>query len=173
MVGIGQNGVKVATGKAAVVSAMSDRIVIDRCDDFRRLEGRLIVDSDPVTITAEGIQHFCRGTGNDEWIHWDEERCKASPFGALIAPGLYLPALFPSLFWQVMEINVARMIVKGVDGIRILKPVTVGSRIRCRAAVEKVLERDSGIEVHYGIRFSFADTEEPAAVATFINRYWD
>ena len=173
MVGIGHNGVKVATGKAAVDSAMSDKIVIDCCDDFRHLEGRLIVDSDPVTITAEGIQHFCRGTGNDEWIHWDEERCKASPFGALIAPGLYLPALFPSLFWQAMEVNLARMIVKGIDGIRILKPVTVGSRIRCRATVEKVLERDSGIEVHYGIRFSFAGTDEPAAVATFINRYWD
>ena len=152
---------------------MSDKIVIHGCDDFRRLQGRVIVDSDPVTITADGIQDFCRGTGNDEWIHWDEERCKASPYGALIAPGLYLPALFPSLFWQVMDINLARMIVKGIDGIRILRPVTVGSRIRCRATVEKVLDRDSGIEVHYGISFSFADTGEPAAVATFINRYWD
>ena len=152
---------------------MSDKIVIDRCEHFHSLKGRVIVDSDPVTITAGGIQDFCRGTGNDEWIHWDEERCKASPFGGLIAPGLYLPALFPSLFWQVMEINLARMIVKGIDGIRILKPVTVGSRIRCRATVAEVLERDSGIEVHYGISFSFADTGEPAALATFINRYWD
>ena len=173
MVGFSHHAVKVATGKASVESAMSDKIVINRCEDFRRLKGKRIIDSDPVTITTEGIQDFCRGTGNDEWIHWDEERCKASPFGALIAPGLYLPALFPTLFWEVMEVNLPRMIVKGIDGIRILKPVTVGSRICCRASVEKVLDRDSGIEVHYGISFSFADTAEPAAVATFINRYWD
>ncbi len=152
---------------------MNRKIVIDSYDDFRRLEGRRIVDSEPVTITAEGIQDFCRGTGNREWIHWDEERCKASPFGGLIAPGLYLPALFPSLFWQVMEINLSRMIVKGIDDIRILKPVVVGARVVCRATVERVLDRDSGIEVRYGIAFSFAETGETAAVATFINRYWE
>ncbi len=152
---------------------MGSKLVIDSLDGFRRLEGRRIVDSEPVTVTAEGIQDFCRGTDNDEWIHWDEQRCKASPFGALIAPGLYLPALFPGLFWQAMEINLPRMIVKGIDGIRILKPVTVGSRIRCRAVIEQVLDRNSGIEVHYGVTFVFDDSSEPAAVARFINRYWD
>ena len=151
---------------------MNRKIVIDSYDDFRRLEGRQIVASKPLLITAAGIQDFCRGTDNSEWIHWDEERCKASPLGGLIAPGLYLPALFPSLFWQAMEVNLKRMIVKGIDGIRILKPVKVGARILCRAVVERVLDRDSGIEVRYAITFSFADTGETAAVATFINRYW-
>ena len=152
---------------------MTRRFVIDSYDDFRRLQGQRIVDSAPVTITAEGIQDFCRGTGNTEWIHWDEERCKASPFGGLIAPGLYLPALFPSLFWQVMEINLSRMIVKGIDGVRILKPVVVGAQVVCQALVEEVLDRESGIEVRYAITFSFADTGATAAVATFINRYWE
>ena len=152
---------------------MSEKIVINNYDDFRRLEGQQIVDSDPVEITIEGIQDFCRGTFNDEWIHWDREKCKASPLGDLIAPGLYLPALFPNMFWQAMEINIPRMIVKGIDGIRILKPVTVGSQIIGRATVDKVLERDKGIEVHYAITFDFADSGETAAVATFINRYWE
>ena len=151
---------------------MKPKIVIASLDDLRRLEGRQIVESEPVTITAEGIQDFCRGTDNTEWIHWDEARCKASPLGGLIAPGLYLPALFPSLFWQAMEVNLARMIVKGIDGIRILQPVRVGARVVCRAVVEQVLDRDSGIEVRYAITFSFADTGETVAVATFINRYW-
>lgn len=149
------------------------KITINDYDDFRRLEGQQIVDSDPVEITAEGIQDFCRGTFNDEWIHWDRERCQESPLGDLIAPGLYLPALFPYMFWQVMEINIPRMIVKGIDGIRILKPVTIGSQIVGKATVDKVLDRDRGIEVHYAITFEFADTGETAAVATFINRYWD
>ncbi len=152
---------------------MSDKIVVNCCDDLRRLEGRRIVESGPVLITAAGIQDFCRGTDNNEWIHWDEARCKASPLGDLIAPGLYLPALFPSLFWQAMEINLERMIVKGIDGIRILEPVRVGARILCRAVVEKVLDRDHGIEVRYAVTFSFADTGVTAAVATFINRYWE
>ena len=152
---------------------MTGKIVINDYDDFRRLEGRQIVESEPVEITAAGIQDFCRGTFNDEWIHWDRERCKESPLGDLIAPGLYLPALFPYMFWQTMEINIPRMIVKGIDGIRILKPVKIGSRIIGRAIVDKVLDRDKGIEVHYAITFVFADSGETAAVATFINRYWD
>jgi len=152
---------------------MSQKIVINSYDDFRKLEGQEIVVSDPVEITIEGIQDFCRGTYNDEWIHWDRERCKESPLGDLIAPGLYLPALFPNMFWQVMEINIPRMIVKGIDGIRILKPVTVGSQIVGRATVDKVMNRDKGIEVHYAITFEFADSGETAAVARFINRYWE
>lgn len=152
---------------------MSQKFVINNFDDFRRLEGQQIVDSDPIEITAEGIQDFCRGTYNDEWIHWDREKCKESPLGDLIAPGLYLPALFPHMFWQVMEINIPRMIVKGIDGIRILKPVTIGSHIIGRATVDKVLDSDKGIEVHYAVTFAFADSGETAAVATFINRYWD
>jgi len=152
---------------------MSEKIIINNYDDFRKLEGQEIVVSDPVEITIEGIQDFCRGTYNDEWIHWDRERCKESPLGDLIAPGLYLPALFPNMFWQVMEINIPRMIVKGIDGIRILKPVTVGSQIVGRATVDKVMNRDKGIEVHYAITFEFADSGETAAVARFINRYWE
>jgi len=152
---------------------MKEKIVINDYDDFRRLEGQQVVDSEPVEITAAGIQDFCRGTLNDEWIHWDRERCKSSPLGDLIAPGLYLPALFPYMFWQAMEINIPRMIVKGIDGIRILKPVKIGSRIIGRATVDKVLDRDNGVEVHYAISFVFADSGETAAVATFVNRYWD
>ena len=149
------------------------KIVINNYDDFRALEGKQIVKSDPVTITETGIQDFCRGTYNDEWIHWDRKRCKASPLGDIIAPGLYLPALFPNMFWDAMEVNIPRIIVKGIDGIRIFKPVKVGSAIVGRAVVDKVLDRDQGIEVHYAITFEFADTGEKAAIATFINRYWE
>lgn len=152
---------------------MTTKTFINSYEDFKALEGQQIVDSEPVEITIEGIQNFCRGTLNEEWIHWDRERCRNSPLGDLIAPGLFLPALFPAMFWKQMEINLPRMIVKGIDGIRILKPVTVGSRIRGKAVVDSVLDRDNGIEVHYAISFHFDESDEIAAVARFINRYWD
>ena len=151
---------------------MSSKTVINTYDDFRALEGKQIVESAPVEITKQGIQDFCRGTFNEEWIHWDEERCRESPLGNIIAPGLYLPALFPNMFWDAMEVNIPRIIVKGIDRIRILKPVTIGSRIIGRAVVDKVIDKTEGIEVHYAIEFEFAGSGETAAVATFINRYW-
>lgn len=151
---------------------MSDKIIINDYDDFRKLEGKVIVESKPVEITEQGIQDFCRGTYNEEWIHWDRERCRNSPLGDIIAPGLYLPALFPNMFWDAMEVNIPRIIVKGIDRVRILKPVKVGSSIVGTAVIEKVIDKDEGIEVRYAITFTFADTGETAAVATFINRYW-
>ncbi len=151
---------------------MTDKIVINTYDDFRRLEGQQIITSDPIEITPEGIQDFCRGTLNDEWIHWDRKRCQDSPLGDLIAPGLYLPALFPYMFWEAMEINIPRIIVKGIDRIRILRPVTIGTQIIGKASVEKVLDKDPGIEVHYAVSFFFGETDEVAAVCTFLNRYW-
>ena len=151
---------------------MSQKLVINTYDDFRSLEGKTILTSAPIAITKEGIQQFCLGTLNDEWIHWDEERCRQSPLGDIIAPGLYLPALFPKMFWDAMEINIPRIIVKGIDRIRIIKPVTVGTEIIGTAKIEKVIDKEPGIEVHYGITFLFAGTDEIAAVATFLNRYW-
>ena len=151
---------------------MGNKMVINSYDDFRKLEGETILTSEPVTISAERIQQFCLGTFNEEWIHWDAERCRNSPLGNIIAPGLYLPALFPKMFWEAMEVNIPRIIVKGIDRIRILKPVVVGSQIIGTAKVEQVIDKDPGIEVHYGIKFLFAGTDETAAVATFLNRYW-
>ena len=152
---------------------MSNKIVINDYDDFRHLEGKQILESKPVLITEEGIQDFCRGTYNTEWIHWNRVRCQDSQFGDIIAPGLYLPALFPNMFWDAVEVNIPRIIVKGIDRIRILKPVIVGSSIIGTAVVEKVSDRKEGIEVQYAITFTFADTGEAAAIATFINCYWE
>ena len=146
---------------------------INSLDDFRALEGKELFASDPVRVTEQLIHHFCRGTLNEEWIHWDRDRAKASHLGDIIAPGLLLPALYPGIFWQHMEINLPRMIVKGIDGIRIFRPVLVDTEVTARARVAEVLDRSSGIEVRYEIKFYQVDVEPVLAEVTFINRYWD
>ncbi len=152
---------------------MSKKIVIESLDDFRSLSGKPLLVSEPIEITEQRIQDFCRGTLNDEWIHWDRERCRASHLGDIIAPGLMLPALFPYMFWQVMDVRLPRMIVKKVEAIRILEPIRVGSQVVGSARVDDVLERDQGIEVSYAIEYRLKDEAEVVATARFVNRYWD
>ena len=154
---------------------MRQKIIINDYDDFRRLEGQDRLSTPTLSKSPlEGIQDFCRGTLNDEWIHWDRERCKESPLGDLIAPGLYLPALFPNMFWQVMEINIPRMIVKGIDRIRILKPVTIGSQI---VGTRHRRQGPRARQGHRGpLRNRISISRTPATrlpSARFINRYWD
>ena len=145
-----------------------------RClNDFRPLVGKLLFESAPVRVTEQRIQDFCRGTLNEEWIHWDRERCEASHLGAIIAPGLFLPALFPGLFWQHMRIDLPRMIVKGIDGIRIFRPVPAGTEVFARATLAQLLERSAGIEVYYQVQFFEPDVEATIGEVTFKNRYWE
>ena len=146
---------------------------INSLDDFRTLDGQTLFHSSPVRITEAHIHNFCRGTDNEEWIHWDRKRAEASYLGDIIAPGLMLPALFPGIFWQHMEINLARMIVKGIDGIRIYRPVLVDTEVTASARVAEVIDRSSGIEVQYAIQFFEAGVDAVLAEVTFINRYWD
>ena len=152
---------------------MPQKTLIESLDDFRSLSGKPLLVSEPIEITEQRIQDFCRGTLNEEWIHWDRERCRASHLGDIIAPGLMLPALFPHMFWQVMDIRLPRMIVKKVEDIRILEPIRVGSRVVGSARVDDVLERDQGIEVRYAIEYRFEGHSEIIATACFVNRYWD
>jgi acyl dehydratase len=142
-------------------------------DDFRRLEGRQLFVSEPVHITEQRIQDFCRGTLNEEWIHWDSERARKSYLGNIIAPGLFLPALFPGLFWQHMAVDLPRFIVKGIEGIRVFRPVMVDTQVFANVTLARVLERTEGIEVHYQVEFYEVGINEKIAQVTFINRYWD
>ena len=146
---------------------------ICRLADFRPLAGKLLFESAPVRITEQRIRDFCRSTLNEEWIHWDRERCEASHLGGIIAPGLLLPALFPSLFWQHMRIDLPRMIVKGIDGIRIFRPVRAGAEVFARATLARLLERSAGIEVHYHAQFFEPGIEAAIGEVTFKNRYWE
>ena len=146
---------------------------IRRLADFRSLAGKLLFESAPVRITEQRIRDFCRSTLNEEWIHWDRERCEASHLGGIIAPGLLLPALFPGLFWQHMRIDLPRMIVKGIDGIRIFRPVYAGAEVFARATLAQLLERSAGIEVHYHAQFFEPGIEAAIGEATFKNRYWE
>ena len=42
------------------------------------------------TVTAEGIEHFALGLGDDNPLWWEEGYAKASPFGRRIGPPCYL-----------------------------------------------------------------------------------
>jgi acyl dehydratase len=146
--------------------------VIKTLADFDALEGKQLFESEPVVVTEKRIQDFCRGTLNEEWIHWDRTRCQDSHLGDIIAPGLFLPALFPGMFWQHMDIDLPRMIVKGIDGIRVHRPVLVDSQVYCRAKLAQVMHRTAGIEAHYFIEFFEVGKDDVLAEVTFMNRYW-
>ena len=64
------------------------------------------ITTDELQVTQELIDTFASLTGDNQWIHTDPERAKASsPFKATVAHGFLLLSLIPSMFKGSLDIE--------------------------------------------------------------------
>ena len=151
---------------------MTKKIIINGVSGFAEHLEKALFTSPSIEITRERIQQYCLSVNNQEWVHWDEEASKESGLEGLITPGLYLPSLYPQVFWDHMELrNIDHIIVKGIDKIRIFKPVYMGTHLTLTSTITHVLERTRGVEVVYQVSFDELVSNDHLAEATFILRY--
>jgi acyl dehydratase len=151
---------------------LSQKRIIDGLDGFRELAGKPLFTSEPFQVTKERIQEFCRSVGNDEWIHWDEDRCRQSHLGGIIMPAFMGPALMSKAYFDHVEFRNVDGLFQGVNRLRLLKPVRAGESVYQVWAVGEVHERDKGIAVIYHVEWFIEGQEEPAIVAEYVLRYW-
>lgn len=155
-----------------MVDPDSDKVVINGLEGFRILAGRRIGTSDPVEVTQEKIEAFCRSVGNMDWMHWDEARCKQASFGTTIAPAIYPQAWFSSLWLEMVDIrNIKSMFFAGSDRMRVHAPIKCGSRFTMTVLLDHVEEKDLGIAVYLNVIWNVLGEEKPAATATYLLRY--
>ena len=130
--------------------------------------------SDWVDIDQDRIDGFARVTGDDQWIHVDPERARTGPFGATIAHG-YLTVSLANLFLpQIIEVRGFSMGVNvGVDNIRFLSPVRVGSRLRGSGVLLLAEEAKAGsVQATVRITIEIAGEARPACILDPISRYY-
>jgi len=130
--------------------------------------------SDWVEIDQDRIDGFARVTGDDQWIHVDPERARTGPFGATIAHG-YLTLSLANLFLpQIIEVRGFSMGVNvGVDNIRFLAPVPVGSRLRGSGVLLHAEEAKGGsVQAVVRITIEIEGEAKPACVLDAISRYY-
>src|ERR1700680_5154058 len=96
------------------------------------------------TVTQDEINQFADATGDHQWIHVDQERAKAGPFGGTIAHGYWTLRAAPCTMRGGGGGRCAlrsRMGVNyGLNRVRFMSPVHVGKRIRGRAKLISVEE---------------------------------
>jgi acyl dehydratase len=130
--------------------------------DLAACVGQEVAISDWTTITQQQIQQFADATGDQQWIHVDVERAKAGPFGAPIAHGFLTLSLIPLFFEGSITVLESRMGVNyGLNKVRFIAPVPVGSRLRARLKLlacepidqggmqmtwETTIEREGGVK---------------------------
>lgn len=101
--------------------------------EIAALVGCEVAISDWLLITQEQINLFAQATGDFQWIHVDVDRAKAGPFGAPIAHGYLTLSMLPAFFNLALHVIEPAMGVNyGLNKVRFMAPVEVGSRLRAR-----------------------------------------
>jgi len=127
-----------------------------------------------VDIDQGRIDEFADVTMDHQWIHVDVEKAKAeSPYGATIAHGFLTLSLIPGVSKDNYRVENAKMGINyGLNKVRFLAPVTVGSRIRVRSDLvdaTKVADDTVNLTVRHTVEIDGRD--KPAAVAELIARF--
>lgn len=141
-------------------------------DALRAAVGTLLGTSDWITVDQPMIDRFAEATGDHQWIHVDPERAAAGPFGATIAHGFLTLALVAPISQQLTSVAGARMAVNyGLDRVRFISPVRVGSRVRGTVELTAVTDIPDGVQATRTITITAADASRPACVAEHLVRY--
>jgi acyl dehydratase len=137
------------------------------------LKGRDIGSSRWVTVTQDQISTFATLTGDEQWIHVDEERAKAGPFGSTIAHGFFVLSSSTGLLYELLEVRGATQILNyGLNRVRFTAPTPVDSRVRMGLKVTDVTEVSGGYQVTFGLTFEREGQEKPVCVAELLFRYY-
>ncbi|MEU3138325.1 MaoC family dehydratase [Nocardiopsis alba] len=136
-------------------------------DEVVAAQGEHLGRTDWLTIDQTRIDRFADATEDHQWIHLDAERAAEGPFGATIAHGFLSLSLLPyfarNLFTLVEK--PAMSINYGLNRVRFLRPVTVGSRVRDSVDLREVTRTDKGYLVTTGHTVEIEGSDRPALVA--------
>jgi acyl dehydratase len=142
-------------------------------EELKALQGQQVGPSEWRTITQEDINEFAKLSGDDQWIHGDEERAKTeSPFGTTIAHGNLTLSAIDGLRMELMELDGFKLAVNyGWNKVRFPAPVPAGSNIRATAELVEV-EDVGGGWVQIVVRFTVEveGSEKPCCVADSVGR---
>jgi len=114
---------------------------------------------------------FAECTEDFQWIHLDEEKAAKGPFGTTIAHGFLTLSLLPKLGSSVRlpaleGLNRVMGVNYGLNKVRFINPVPVGSRVRARVTLkDAVAKSPERILFTYTYVFEIEGKEKPACIA--------
>ncbi|MHA6495211.1 MaoC family dehydratase [Pseudomonas borbori] len=108
--------------------------------------GKELGRSDWLTIDQERINQFAECTGDHQFIHVDPEKAKLTPFGTTIAHGFLSLSLVPMLMEGIMIMpkGMKMAVNYGLDSVRFIQPVKVGSKVRLVVTLVSAIEKNPG-----------------------------
>ena len=147
--------------------------IVETPADLLDMEGTRLGPTGWIRIEQDRVDGFAEVTGDHQWIHVDTERAKDGPFGGTIAHGYLTMSLINLFLPDLIEVRgFAHAVNVGLDKLRFLAPVVVGSRIRAVSEIVSVEEIKGAIQSVVRVTIEIEGSEKPALVADTISRYF-
>ena len=142
-------------------------------DELIALEGQELGPTEWHTLSQADINTFADVTGDHQWIHVDEERSAAGPFGTTISHGLLTLSLGPAFMEELMAFDgFAHSLNYGYDKVRFPHPRLVNSKVRMRATITQVTPDGNGsAQIVTTQVFEGEGLPKPVCVAESIGRF--
>ncbi|HEK0819313.1 MaoC family dehydratase [Pseudomonas aeruginosa] len=108
--------------------------------------GKDLGHSEWLTIDQGRVDQFAECTGDHQFIHVDPEKAAKTPFGGTIAHGFLSLSLIPKLMEGLLVLpeGLKMAVNYGLDTVRFIQPVRVGSRVRLGLTLLDVNEKNPG-----------------------------
>ena len=141
-------------------------------DTLKDYIGKDMGESDWLVVDQDRINQYADATLDHQFIHVDSE--KATPlFGSTIAHGFLSLSLMAGLpAPQVAPENMTMAFNYGLDRVRFLTPVNVGSKVRTKAKLLSVDDKGDGrYLVKNEVTMEIEGQEKPAYIAESLTMY--
>jgi len=120
-------------------------------------------------ITQDRVNRFADVTEDHQFIHVDPERAKETQFGGPIAHGFLTLSMLSYFGAQGAAVGVEGAVVRinyGLNKVRFLTPVRVGSKIRARYKLLSAEEKRPGqVLLTQEVTIEIQGIEKPAMIA--------
>jgi acyl dehydratase len=126
-------------------------------------------------VTQDRVDAFADATDDHQWIHQAGEKADNGPFGGPIAHGFLTLSLLTPLTGAVMQAHLAGAVMAinyGLDRVRFITPVRVGSRIRGRVKLVEVKPIENGVQLKTESTIEIEGSDRPAAVVESLVRLY-
>ena len=140
-------------------------------NELENIKGQDLGHSDWMAIEQDRINQFADATGDHQWIHLDAEKAaKELPTKSTIAHGFLSLSLIVPFAAQVWSITGAKMMINyGLNKVRFINMVPVGSRVRLGVKISEVNKLDNGgTQVISETTLEIDGQDKPAYVAESI-----
>ena len=144
---------------------MPESIAVEK---IKTLVGQENGISDWILIDQNRINRFADATEDHQWIHVDIEKAKKGPFGGPIAHGFLTLSLIPifSKSAKFVPKDLKMGVNYGLNKVRFINPVPVGSQVRSRMVISAVEDKGPGrILMTTTHTIEIKGQEKPACIA--------